>query len=74
MKVMYVEHRMEDMDRDKDGFLTLSEYIGKCYLILYSDMAKYSLHTEDVWPKDQRDSEPEWLPREKSNFASRLDN
>lgn len=30
IKLMYVEHRMEDIDRNKDKFLTLSEYIGQC--------------------------------------------
>ena len=34
MKLMYVEHRMEDIDRNKDKFLTLSEYIGQCIHIL----------------------------------------
>ena len=29
------------------------------------------LFPEDVWSLDQRDKEPEWLPREKANFASR---
>ena len=28
LKEMYVKNRMEDMDRNKDMFLTLSEYIG----------------------------------------------
>ena len=32
MKNLYVEIRMEDMDRNKDKFLTLSEYIGQCQL------------------------------------------
>jgi Ca2+-binding EF-hand superfamily protein len=55
MKNMYVEIRMEDMDRNKDKYLSLSEYI------------------EDVWPSDQKKKgeEPEWIPREKSNFPSR---
>lgn len=28
MKNMYVEIRMEDMDKNKDKYLTLSEYLG----------------------------------------------
>ena len=31
MKHMYVDIRMEDMDKNKDKFLTLSEYIGQCW-------------------------------------------
>ena len=28
MQVLYAEHRMQDIDRNKDGFITLAEHIG----------------------------------------------
>lgn len=29
MKTLYVEERMEEIDKNKDGYLTLAEYIGQ---------------------------------------------
>ena len=32
MKDVVISEAMEDMDKDKDGFVTLQEYIGKGFL------------------------------------------
>lgn len=33
MKDVVISEAMEDMDKDKDGFVTLQEYIGKGFCI-----------------------------------------
>ena len=73
MKNIYVEIRMEDMDINKDHYLTLSEYIGQSAALSNTvSTTCFSVLPEDVWPsKNRGGEEPEWLPREKRNFATR---
>lgn len=38
--------------------------IARYYIVIFS-------YTDDVWPAELRDKEPEWLPGERQNFESR---
>ena len=75
MKQLYAEHRMQDLDRNNDGHLTFSEYIGiyKWEQCTPSTIECLSYVTEDFWPSSEREKgeEPEWLSKEKSNYESR---
>jgi Ca2+-binding EF-hand superfamily protein len=58
MKDVVVEETMEDIDKDKDGFLSLEEYIGDMY------------PPED---RENGAEEPEWVKTEREQFSEYRD-
>ena len=57
MKDIVVEETLEDIDKDKDGFISLDEYIGDLW------------PKEDR----EKGEEPEWIATEKEQFTNYRD-
>jgi len=57
MRDIVIEETMMDIDKDKDGFVSVDEYIGDMY------------HPDP----DSKDSEPEWIATEREQFAEYRD-
>lgn len=55
MRSVVVEETLEDIDKDKDGKISLDEYIS------------------DMYAADGDDQVPEWVTREKEQFAAYRD-
>ena len=66
-----LDETMDDMDKNKDGFVTEQEYVGEpIYTLHYSFEDVFS---DDIWPHHERDfteEEPEWLVSEREHFST----
>lgn len=67
-----VEQRMMDMDRNRDGYVSLSEYTGQSVgHTPHGGLRCLPVFADYVWPPSERGAEePEWLPREKEHFTN----
>ncbi len=73
MRDIVIEETMYDMDKNRDGKITLEEYISKhlslCFFLSLScnSMLFFVLLLGDIWPQfecEEGTDEPEWVKTE----------
>ena len=72
MRDIVLDETMDDMDKNKDGFVTQQEYVGEPIYTLQSHSFE-DVFSDDIWPHHERDftaEEPEWLVSEREHFST----
>ena len=75
LKGLVVDETLQDMDKDRDGRVTLQEYVGTCHA-LHTLHACSSGAPDDLWPAYERKEnpeEPDWVKNERESFHSTRD-
>ena len=81
MRDVVIDETMEDMDKDKDGYVTIDEYLSKCPRVtaslLGAGLSPASLSSpDDLWPQYEREQageEPDWVSSEREQFTNYRD-
>lgn len=77
MKDIVVIETIEDIDKDKDGKISLEEYIGK-FFFRKKKKNYYNIYidffvTGDMYKKEDGEEVPEWVRNEQEQFSSYRD-
>ncbi|KAL3842539.1 hypothetical protein ACJMK2_020538 [Sinanodonta woodiana] len=70
MRDIVVDETIEDIDKDKDGYISLEEYIADIYEEDDEDGDEDDVGDHD---KDHKDGEPDWVRSEREQFISTRD-